>query len=658
MKKGETGKNKEKKKIRWFIFLGILIILFLIIFGTKIYLLIKFLIGNDIIINVEADKKNIFLLNDEERIINLKTSIISNPFCSASCSYEFIDISNNLSIDKQNGDIKTSNNFKGKYTLIAPAKGTGQRLYRWDVQCKSMGSFLCQTSEELNKRTLLITLDYNLSENEQEQKKIFEESYLDITKNPAERVFFLKQIEVKLNGTLLDTKESQSQIDLFENFSNLINKTLVFWDNQEYSLANDLLIKTKKDYELIENNFQIFNKTLYETIDKHNRLSLFFEQLVNNVSNITTIYLNETEIQIGGGIVVSTNKIIDNLKNNSIISQEFNIFEVENKTNMFLSLERNNSLEQKKINISLKKYNSLLINLNFSISEQNQTLREPNSKCCLFNKCDSCCDETCYNNPKKYPIMFIHGHDFSSSISPEYNLNIFEEMQRAIEDKGYINSGSLILGNSGTAGLLGKTNNPVSIRASYYFDSIQESGKTNVLYTKQDNIDTYAIRLKEIIEEVKIETNKEKVILVTHSMGGLVARRYLQIFGGNSVYEIILIAAPNHGISKDLYDSCKLFGSNNECDDMYEKSLLISKLNTQKDVGETKIYNIVGLGCETYGEDGDGVVEKSSAFLSFADNYYLNGSCDAHFDYFHNKIINPLKTPEIKELVLNLLNQT
>ena len=655
-KKEEKVQKHNSRKLLFFICLAILIIILLILFGTKIYLWVQFLFGNDIIINVEATPKNIFLANSEEKTISLTTSIIANPFCDTTCTYEFKDISNNISIEQREANIKTLNSLNKEYTLTAPAKKTGQVLYRFDIQCKSTKSFLCQTSGELNKRTFLVTLNYNLSEDQQIEKKKFKENYLKLVRGANEKILFINQIEEDIDFSLWVLDANEQAYSLQELITS-INKAAILWDEQEYLLANSLLEQPRLDYENIESEFNNFNQSLHEKITKYNQLSLSLDYLVENVSYITNLSLNETDIHTGENIVKSTNKIISILNTESIIFQESNISELQLLVNAFLISTKENSSGQEKINISVAEYTPQFINLNFSVSSPDIELKDPSPECCLFNKCYSCCDESCYNNPEKYPVVFIHGHDFSSSISPEYNLNIFEEMQRAIEDEGYLNSGTLILGSSETNGLLGKISGPVSLKASYYFDSIQEADKINVLYTKQDNIDTYAVRLNEIIEEIKLSTNREKVILITHSMGGLVARRYIRVFGDDSIYKIILIAAPNHGINKELYDSCTLFGSDDECDDMYKESLVISKLNSQTDLGDIKTYNIIGLGRETYGEDGDGVVQESSAFLDFAENHYITGNCTGSFDFFHNRIINPLKTPEIKEVVLKILKE-
>ena len=191
------------------------------------------------------------------------------------------------------------------------------------------------------------------------------------------------------------------------------------------------------------------------------------------------------------------------------------------------------------------------------------------------------------------------------------------------------------------------------MRTSYYFDINENLGQGSVIQTKTNDINNYAIRLNDIIEEVRLKTNREKVIVVAHSMGGLVTRRYMQIFGDNKIDKIIMIGTPNKGISGRTKNYCPIFGSKLECDDMEKTSLFMSKLNNAQ-IPKVKMYNIIGTGCATNNEDGDGVVEKSSAYLDFAENYYVNGRCDdTKLIVLHNDLIQPDKYPE----VLNIINE-
>jgi len=61
------------------------------------------------------------------------------------------------------------------------------------------------------------------------------------------------------------------------------------------------------------------------------------------------------------------------------------------------------------------------------------------------------------------------------------------------------------------------------------------------------NIDHFATQLARRIEEVLRTTGSEQLILVCHSMGGLVARRYLDLHGEMSVKAVITLGTPHHG---------------------------------------------------------------------------------------------------------------
>jgi len=60
-------------------------------------------------------------------------------------------------------------------------------------------------------------------------------------------------------------------------------------------------------------------------------------------------------------------------------------------------------------------------------------------------------------------------------------------------------------------------------------------------------IDAFAQQLGERIDEVLDSTGARQVVLVTHSMGGLVARAYIEKEGGAKLRRVITLAAPNHG---------------------------------------------------------------------------------------------------------------
>jgi triacylglycerol esterase/lipase EstA (alpha/beta hydrolase family) len=61
------------------------------------------------------------------------------------------------------------------------------------------------------------------------------------------------------------------------------------------------------------------------------------------------------------------------------------------------------------------------------------------------------------------------------------------------------------------------------------------------------DIEWFAEQLHTRIEEIRAATGAERLVLVSHSMGGLVARAYLRRFGAARVAKLITIGAPHHG---------------------------------------------------------------------------------------------------------------
>ncbi len=61
------------------------------------------------------------------------------------------------------------------------------------------------------------------------------------------------------------------------------------------------------------------------------------------------------------------------------------------------------------------------------------------------------------------------------------------------------------------------------------------------------DIESFAEQLDARIEKVRAATGAERVVLVTQSMGGLVARAYFRRFGAERVAMLITIGTPHHG---------------------------------------------------------------------------------------------------------------
>ncbi len=316
--------------------------------------------------------------------------------------------------------------------------------------------------------------------------------------------------------------------------------------------------------------------------------------------------------------------------------------------------------------IKIENFNLLLINKNITykaIPKIDTNLSDNPPICCIFKDCRPCCrDNSCINDPKTFPAIFLHGHSFLKYNSPEFSLDAFNQLQSKLQEDGYLNVGIISLYSKNEPpqdGIWGLSGKPVTVRASYYYDAFRREDKYIVVPTKSESIDTYALRIKDLIEIVKKRTGKPKVNIIAYSMGGLVARRYLQIFGEGDVDKLITISTPNKGIEGSINNYCGLIGENKECEDMQENGLFINKLNDPlKQPAKVRLYAIIGQGCQSDLGDGDGVVLSKNAGLENARLYFINGTCSRLFgESLHTEILNIEKYNETYKVINEILKE-
>ena len=322
------------------------------------------------------------------------------------------------------------------------------------------------------------------------------------------------------------------------------------------------------------------------------------------------------------------------------------------------------NIESPSINIGKSDLKPLKTNISYNIVQRVETRLSDNpSICCVFNDCSPCCnDDSCRNDQNAFPIIFLHGHSFAKDNSFEFSLDAFNKLQAKLQDDGYLNAGIISLyskneqSKEGVWGIAGK---PVTVKVSYYYDAFKQDDRYIVIPTNSENIDTYALRLRDLIALVKERTGKTSVNIIAHSMGGLVARRYLQIFGDSDVYKLVLIATPNSGIRESQVYYCSLLGESRECDDMKQNSLFMNKLNDPlNQPGKTRIYSIAGEGCKMPGGTGDGVILSSNALLVNSKAYVINSTCEGIFgSSFHTDLLDIDKYPETYNVISGILNE-
>ena len=245
--------------------------------------------------------------------------------------------------------------------------------------------------------------------------------------------------------------------------------------------------------------------------------------------------------------------------------------------------------------------------------------------CCSSGSCAPCCEDA---GCAKTPILFLHGHALDRESPPDLNMDTFNNIQHKLEDHGVLNMGRISLYRyfDMPPNLWRQFSDQISLKISYYYDVYTEDDSSIIVPTKNDNLDTYALRLDDIIDSVLHKTGSEDVIIISHSMGGLVVRRYMQIFGTEKIHSALTSGTPHHGISGWVATLCPLFGERLECRDMRQGSLFLNKLNREP-LPDVPFYNIVATGCDMSGKDSDGVVLKDSAMLEGANNIIIEGDC-------------------------------
>jgi len=584
-----------------------------------------------------------------------------NPFCVAECEYEFFDLSQGEVIESGTFNLTSIFSKTKIYTLNKSNVDLGsQVLNQFKLVCKGKKTPLCFTKEKEHKRTVLITLN-NLLTNEE---KVLLENYKEKIVSLRETSYLSRKIfeELKLNTAFVENYFLVKDYPV-----NFLEKKLFELEKYYFNLQE---LWNLQDLELLQVQVPAWEEetfSFYSTVEKYNKnLSLNF-LLYNNLTEkirisqqileeIKSKPLQENLCFNLNKTILEFNNVVSNFNGKTYLSlKEEIIKKIYKQISMLSELVKEGEGEAlcKTINLSEINYTTIFYSV-IDKSIPRIILNEPFFYCCYLGECKRCCDSSC--SDKYYPIIFLHGHSINGNLPADYSFDSFMEIKNNLSKEGYIDAGEFILSMEEESGFLGRINVPIMVTASYFFDSYKtDAGETISVSSKLDGIDTYAIRLRDLINSVKERTGKNKVIVIAHSMGGIVTRRYVQIFGGEDLEKIILICVPNHGISDKVKDYCAFLGSKTACNDMDEEGILINHLNNDE-TDSVEIHNIIGIGCDMEEETGDGIVKNSSQFLNYAQNYYIKGSCnEINFEFFHETILSPLFYPETYERIKKIL---
>ena len=671
--KKEDYWRKEPKQNRlggiWLVIIVVFVIvaLSLLVFSSKIPGLINSLFGKDILVKVDMNKQDFFLKHQEKEDINFKISIQGNSFCKAECNYRFNDISRNETIKEENFTLdlipRTVN-----FTLEPKRLGKGQELYRLDLKCKGVYSTLCQITEKENIQNILISLQYDLNDDEKllKENSLQKLNLLRVNLNSwhSDLIYFNESIN-ELNKSALIDEIIYDKSSLEESIIELddkLEKLKLLWKKQDYFILNESLGSEeiffnyfKKDIiefnKTVEDNLYLFNSILEKLNLSRNMLNEMRSALILNETNFSRyLEVNETISDFNSKLktIQARNSIeLKNMLSKEIFNKTLELYhDFKNQTsNITIPEGVYNNLSK----INFKKIEFLKQDYNLGVS-----FDEPNEECCVFNDCNDCClGGSCLEKEENLPIVFVHGHDFSKYASAENSLYQLDKIQDKLEQAGFLNAGAISMNSkTGDYGVWGKANIPITVKLSYYLDLKNNSGEYVLTSFKNENITAYANRLKNLIDIVKYKTGKQKVVIVAYSMGGLVSRKYIQLYGQDSVSKLILVAVPNKGIVGEISSFCPVLGESKECDDMEVNSTFMQELAQANNLTIPN-YAIIGTGCTMLNGKGDGIVLEKNAKLEGATTFTIKGDCSGGF--LHTKINDPKLYPKAYGIIKEIL---
>jgi len=73
-------KRRLKKRKLVIAVLILFVVLALLIFGAKIYLIVNLFLGNDVLIKLSTANENLFLVHGDSKEVSIKTDILTTKF--------------------------------------------------------------------------------------------------------------------------------------------------------------------------------------------------------------------------------------------------------------------------------------------------------------------------------------------------------------------------------------------------------------------------------------------------------------------------------------------------------------------------------------------------------------------------------------------------
>lgn len=480
---------------------------------------------------------------------------------------------------------------------------------------------------------------------------------------------FLNLVDKKQYFKLKDLDNSFNEVSLkisnksFSSFSSVafdVSSIKINVESIKSDYFNKMMDADKKANELFTKYNATYHLLTGESFEKKSTSCKTISYLISEADDynleVDTSGLNGSEMS---DVDVYSELLLKNISNNNVSLNTYFSFPTSYLQTYYLSY-----CDWSPISI----FDSPILKPNISVMDnfegENIVVPPSLNQCCFQGVCGACChDGSCDNI---YPVILVHGHSFSKSTSPELAFTRLAYLQDALNSDGYINGGTIGQTSSIeniTSGTWGETPAPLVVGVTYYYLNYYDVGGVNFVTRKTDSIENYALRLNEAVNLVMEKTGRDKVIIIAHSMGGLVAREYISLFGESNVDKLIILGTPDYGVEGDVKKYCTVTGAKAECSDMYSGSIFLTRLNSPKNyLSQTKTYTIAAHGCEMKSdsakkEDGDGVVLARNVPLPFAKNYNITGNCtDFLGTDLHMNFVNPKLYPQTYDLIKMMLS--
>lgn len=571
---------------------------------------------------------NLDINNYQERFDNLLMDVIDIQSLWNTEEYEKINPKNTIeSINRINNELNNSENkIINDILIFNKAAIVSTELKESSKTLNNAYYFYSITNKAYPSSNNLIQLS-----NIEKIQIQYEESDIDETVSDLEK----KLIELKRTADKIISNYSVDNTTQL-NRSNSVNikfKKYLWANYSEYTNWQDLCMDMNNTYgQIIKHNQDVKPLDTNLTIEGKN---------ISDAENLSRWYLNKIDTQKNRNIssLVSILPYIT-IPSDDLLGEKNMVCSISEDYIPFLDIT-----EFQKI--SLPQYDSANLKIQFV---------EPKPSCCFYAECDPCTTNKTLN-----PIIFVHGHLVNKDASPEKSQFAFAKIMESIEEYGYINSGDLDITQptqSFQKGEWGHYNKPTMSSVSYYYISYVDLGINTVQIQKTERIENYALRLNSYIDRVLYRTGAKKVNIVAYSMGGLVSREYMTIFGTEKVDIFITLGTPNKGVIGSVDKYCNIIGSADECGDMSADSLFIKQLNAHLVLPE-HTYTIGGSGCDMDGATGDGIVTINSSMLPNTTHFTIKGKCtDILKTEMHGDMLDPDKYPAIPKIITNILQNS